>query len=112
MKENTYGLWQVRPFNVLLRNSQLESSIERAEKDSVKLQVLPHLNSFNLVTAAYIDFGLLGVVFFMFIWSYAFRTIENFQRKIGGVFSKISYGICLIPIAFGFFLPWMSDFVP
>lgn len=112
MKENTYGLWQVRPFNVVLRNSKLDHLIEQAEDDSVKLQVLPHLNSFNLITTAYLDFGLLGVLFFMFLWSFAFGVIENFRRRTGGIFSMISYGICLIPIALGFFLPWMSDFVP
>lgn len=108
----TYGIWQVRPLNVVLRNPQLDELIEQAEQESVKLQVLPHLNSFNLITSAYLDFGLFGVVFFMMLWSFAFGMIENYHKNIGGIFSNIALGICLIPIALGFFLPWMSDFVP
>lgn len=108
----TYGVWQIRPFNVVLRNTQLNEWIEEAEKDSVKLQVLPHLNSFNLITSAYLDFGLFGVIFLMMLWSFLFGMIENYQKNIGGIFSNIALGICLIPIVLGFFLPWMSDFVP
>lgn len=108
----TNGIWQLKPLNVLFRNTQVEALIEKAKDESVEYQVLPHLNSFNLITAAYLDFGFLGGVIFMLFWSFVFGFIENFNRKMGGIFSNIAYGICLIPIALGFFLPWMSDFVP
>lgn len=109
---DTYGIWQIKPFNVVLRNAYLEGKIEEVEKESVKHQVLPHLNSFNLISYAYYDFGLLGVILLMAIWSFSFGLIEHFHWEHRGIFSRISYGICLIPIALGFFLPWMSDFVP
>lgn len=105
-KDNSWGIFQLKPFNVILRSEWIEKKL-----DNTKVQkVLPHLNSANLISYAYNDFGLMGVIIFTSLWSFSFGLVESFYTKYKGVFSSLAYGVCLIPVALCFFDPWMSNF--
>ncbi len=107
---NTNGVWQLKPFNVLLRSKVLNEKIDVAKKLAEKYMVRPYLNTFNLITMAYFDFGLLGVILFMVFWSSIFGIIENFALEIRDPFSTSLYGVCLTPIGLCFMNPWLSEF--
>lgn len=110
--KNTLGLWQIKPFNVLIRSNWINRQIEIEEESIENYRVLRHLTTFNLISMAYMDFGTIGVVICTFFWSFSFGTVETFYNKYKGPFSMAAYGVCLVPTALSFFDPWMSNFTP
>ena len=104
--KNTWGLRQLEPFNVILRSKWIKEKLASAEK----FKVTPALNTSNLISAAYYDFGIVGVIFFTSLWSFCFGLVEAFHTKYKGIFSCLAYGVCLTPVAMCFFYPWMSFF--
>lgn len=104
--ENTWGVLQLIPFNVILRNDALTQALGNVELHLVH----PDLNTNNLIGFAYYDFGIIGVVIMMLIWSFGFGIVEAFERKYKGPFISLIYGVCLIPVALCFFNAWMSYF--
>jgi hypothetical protein len=107
---HTRGIWQIRPFNVLIRSETLEEKIMMAQGIANSHMVKPYLNTFNLITMAYFDFGTLGVIVFMIFWSFVFGLIESIVFESNDPFSNVLLGISLTPIALCFMNPWMSDF--
>lgn len=103
---NTWGLRQLEPFNVILRSKTLANALDQVEIYLVR----PYLNTSNLISMAYYDFGVTGVVALMLIWSFAFGIIEAFYNRYKSLFSMLAYGVCLIPITLSFFEAWMSYF--
>ncbi len=105
-EENTWGLFQLIPFNVLLRIDSINEKLAE-----VKIpQVTTYLNTNNLIGYAYYDFGLIGVVGLMLLWSFGFGIVEAFERKYKGPFVSLIYGVCMLPVALCFFNAWMSYF--
>lgn len=105
-KENSWGLLQLIPFNVILRNNSINEKIAEVEVP----QVTTYLNTNNLVGYAYMDFGLIGVAGLMLLWSFGFGLIEAFERRYKGPFISLAYGVTMLPIALCFFNAWMSYF--
>jgi len=106
----TWGIGQFEPFNVIFRLDWIENKLNEAELNSLNHRVLPHLNTFNLISKAFYDFGIFGVIFFTSIWSFCFGLIEEFSSRYDGVFSKLVYGIIMTPVALSFMNPWLSIF--
>lgn len=106
----TWGIWQIEPFNVLIRSDWVELKLEAAELNSQGHRVMYHLNTFNLVSKAFYDFGIIGVIFFISLWSYAFGLVEEFNKKYEGIFSTLAYGVIMTPVALCFMNPWLSIF--
>lgn len=107
---NTWGIWQLKPFNVVLRSKWIDDKLAQAEYYTTLHQVAPYLTTYNLISMAYYDYGLIGVIILTFLWSFAFGLIEAFYSKYKGTFSCVAYGVCLIPVALCFFDSWMSNF--
>ena len=74
-------------------------------------KVRDHLTTINLIGYAYYDFGVVGVVVFMLLWSFAFGVIQACYEKGKGIFSLMALGVAMTPIALCFFDPWMSEFI-
>jgi len=105
-EENTWGLFQLIPFNVVLRIDSINEKLAE-----VKIpQVTTYLNTNNLIGYAYFDFGLIGVVGLMLLWSFGFGIVEAFERKYKGPFIRLTYGVCMLPVGLCFFNAWMSYF--
>lgn len=102
------GAYQLKPFNVILRNKNIDNILDNMFKN-IK-EVSEGLNTFGLIAAPYFDFGMKGVFIFMLIWSFAFGIIESYFLKYKGACSSVVYGITLIPVALTFFDSWMSVF--
>ncbi len=105
-EENTWGLFQLIPFNVLLRIDSINEKLAEVKMP----QVTTYLNTNNLIGYAYYDFGLIGVVGLMLLWSFGFGIVEAFERKYKGPFVSLTYGVCMLPVALCFFNAWMSYF--
>ncbi len=102
------GLYQLAPFNVILRNTYIENKLNDLY---IKIKQVPGgLNTYSLIGPAYFDFGMYGIIVMTLIWSVAFGIIEAFFLKHKGACSALVYGITLIPIALCFFDGWMSIF--
>ncbi|MBR0575042.1 oligosaccharide repeat unit polymerase [Proteiniclasticum sp. BAD-10] len=110
--ESTYGLYQIKPFNVVLRSSFIDEELEVQDEKLEDYRVLHHLTTFNLISMAYMDFGTAGVFLFTLLWSFAFGLVETYYNRYKGPFSIAAYAVCLVPTALSFFDPWMSNFVP
>jgi hypothetical protein len=108
--EKTWGIWQVKPFNVILRSDWIEARIAEAESNSVQHRVLFHLTTFNFVSGAYYNFGAVGVIVLVSLWSFCFGLVEEFNKKYKGVFSALTYGVIMTPVALCFYESWMSIF--
>ena len=106
----TYGVLQFTPFNVILRNNYVVEKIEEFDEKLFSYQVLPHLNTFNLISDAFFDFGWLGIMVFSAFWGSALGILERFCLKYKGIFSTMAIGVTLTPIALSFMNPWMSNF--
>lgn len=109
---NTWGVWQLKPFNVVLRSKWINDKLAYPEHYAALHQVLPHLNTYNLISMAYYDFGIIGVIIFTLLWSFCFGLVEAFYSKYKGAFSCLAYGVCLTPVALCFMNPWLSNFTP
>ncbi len=105
-KECTYGLRQLKPFNVLLRSDQLEKRLENAEY----YQVSPHLNTTNFFGIFYYDFHALGVVFFSFLWAFVFGLFQSAYSHLKGPFSLMALGNAMNPVVLAFFSGWIDQF--
>lgn len=105
-KENSWGLLQLIPFNVVLRIDAIDEKLAE-----IKIpQVTTYLNTYNLIGYAYHDFGLIGVVGLMLLWSFGFGLVEAFERRYKGPFISLAYGVTMLPVALCFFNAWMSYF--
>lgn len=105
--DRTYGALQFTPFNVILRIPSIQQMIDEAHIYKVR----DHLTTINLIGYAYYDFGVVGVVVFMLLWSFAFGVIQACYEKGKGIFSLMALGVAMTPIALCFFDPWMSEFI-
>ena len=104
--EYTYGIRQLKPFNVLLRSSKIDDVIATGERYLVK----PYLTTVNLIGNAYYDLRWFGVGLFVLLWAIGFGAIESCYLKGKGVFSLLVLGNTLTPVALCFFESWMSEF--
>lgn len=102
----SYGLRQLQAFTSVLRFPELKEAISNLKF----WQVSDALNTGNLITDAYYDFGALGSGLFMFIWACVFAFIEIFNRRNRSPFSLLVLGNCMVPVALCFFESWMSYF--
>lgn len=73
-------------------------------------KVRDHLTTINLIGYAYYDFGVVGVVVFMLLWSFAFGVIQACYEKKRYFFFD-GFRCCHDTIALCFFDPWMSEFI-
>ena len=104
--EWTYGVRQLRPFNVILRSSAIDGVLANAPYYMVR----NHLNTVNLIGDAYYDFGVIGTFGLTLLWFVIFGAIQKFLRKTQGVFSLLALGNVMTPVALCFFTPWVSQF--
>ena len=102
----TYGLRQLQAFTVVLRFPGLKEKLESLEF----YQVGESLNTGNLITDAYYDFGPLGCCVFLFLWACVFSVIEQYARRSGGPCAMIALGVAMIPVVLCFFESWTSYF--
>lgn len=107
---STYGIWQIKPFNVILRSEKINDLIAKAQYQTEQHMVRNYLNTFNLITFAFYDFGILGVLIFPLLWSLLFGLVEQMISVFNDPFSVTLYGVCLTPICMSFFEPWFSNF--
>lgn len=105
-KEYTYGLRQLQPFNVILRSGWLEETVENAEV----YFVTPNLNTYNVLGDFYYDFGAIGVVVLLLLWSFVFGLNQGMYEKGKGVFVLLLLGNTMVPVAMSFFSAWLSIF--
>jgi len=105
-EDYTYGVRQLKPFNVLLRIDALE----KANDDAPYYFVRPHLNTVNLAGDAYYDFGAIGVAVMMLIWAIAFGAIQAFALKGMGPFALMALGNTMTPVTLCCFASWMGVF--
>ena len=106
----SYGALQFAPFNVVLRIEALFDEVDEFKIKSASHQVLPHLNTFNLISYAFYDFGVLGIIVFSALWGSVLGLLESFCLKHKGIFATLAIGVTLTPIALSFMNPWMSNF--
>ena len=104
--EYTYGVRQLKPFNVLLRSSKIDNIIDNGERCLVR----PYLTTINLIGNSYYDLRWFGVGFFMLVWAIGFGMIESCYLKGKGIFSLLVLGNTLTPVVLCFFESWMSEF--
>ena len=104
--EWTYGVRQLKPFNVILRSSAIDEVLSKAPYYMVR----NHLNTVNLIGDAYYDFGMAGTFVLTLIWSVLFGMIQKFFRRTQGAFSMLALGNVMTPVALCFFTPWISQF--
>lgn len=104
--EYTYGIRQLKPFNVILRLSQIENVLDGGEYYLVR----PYLTTINLIGHSYYDLRWFGVGLFVLLWAIGFGAIESCYLKRKGVFSLLVLGNTLTPVALCFFESWMSEF--
>lgn len=102
----TYGLRQIKPFNVILRIPAVEVALSTVPYYMVR----SHLNTINLIGDAYYDFGVAGVFVLTLVWFVLFGILQMFFRKTQGVFSMLALGNAMTPVALCFFTPWVSQF--
>ncbi len=102
----SYGVRQLMPFNVILRSRALSQAISNTQDYLVR----GHLNTINLAGYAYYDFGAVGVVLLMFIWSFAFGIMQAFVLNNSGPFSLMTLGNTMTPVTLCCFASWMSVF--
>lgn len=102
----SYGLRQLQAFTAVLRFPKLKEVISNLKF----WQVNDALNTGNLITDAYYDFGALGSGLFMFIWACVFAFVEIHNRRKKSPFSLLVLGNCMVPVVLCFFESWMSYF--
>ena len=106
LQEHTWGIRQLKPFNVILRNPWIEEKNEEAEY----YQVNPYLNTTNLIGDFYYDFGMVGVGVFMLLWAIVFGIIQSVYECGKGPFALLALGNTMTPVALSFFSSWLSGF--
>lgn len=106
LQEYTWGIRQLKPFNVILRNQWIDEKNEAAEY----YQVNVYLNTTNLIGDFYYDFGVIGVAVFMLLWSFVFGVIQSVYECGEGPFALLALGNTMTPVALSFFSSWMSGF--
>ena len=102
----TWGLRQLPPINVVLQSDW----IAQANTDAEYYTVTPNLLTTNLVGDFYYDFGAIGVLLFMLLWSFVFGAIQGIHEMTQGPFSLLALGNTMTPVALCFFDSWMSIF--
>ncbi len=102
----TWGLRQLVPINVILQNDW----IAQQNADAEYYTVSPNLLTTNLIGDFYYDFGLIGVLFFMLLWSFVFGAIQSTYETKTGPFSLLALGNTLTPVVLCFFDSWLSVF--
>ena len=106
VEDYSYGVRQMEPFNVILRIKPLAKAIE----DSEYFLVRPHLTTVNLIGDAYYDFGIVGILVLMLVWSFGFGVVQAYYLSGKGVFSLLALGVVMTPVTLCFFSRWMSLF--
>ena len=102
MEHPSQGVRQFAPFNVLLRIPMPE--IEKS------YLVRDHLNTFNIVGDAYYDFGMIGILLSVLVWSMLFGAIQGWYLRGQGCFALLALGNTVSAVILSFFAPWMSNF--
>ena len=102
----TWGVRQLAPFNVILRQQWITDIIEQGEY----YQVNVHLNTTNMMGVFYYDLHELGVVVFMLLWSCLFGLLQAIHLKFKGPFSLLILGYVMSPVALSFFSVWIDSF--
>ncbi len=102
----TYGLRQLRPFNVLLRSDAIDKAIDEAEYYLVQ----PHLNTVNLMGDAYYDFGIFGMVLMPFAWAFLFAMMQAAYLRKQNPYLQLAMNNAISVVALSFFATWMSQF--
>ncbi|HOF62873.1 MAG TPA: O-antigen polymerase [Dermatophilaceae bacterium] len=105
-QHHAWGMWTIQPFTTVVRLPFLRDAI--AEKENYI--VLPHLTTNNLISGAYYDFGLPGVLVSACLWGWGIARIERAYRRSRSPMALTSMGIALTPVALCFFAPWFSLF--
>lgn len=102
----TWGVRQLVPINVILQSDW----IAQQNVDAEYYTVTPNLLTTNLIGDFYYDFGMVGVAFFMVLWSLVFGIVQAVADKNKGPFSLLALGNVMTPVALCFFDSWMSIF--
>ena len=102
----TYGLRQLRPFNVILRSSYIEETLDNAEEYLVR----PYLNTVNLIGDAYYDFHTIGVILLPFLWALAFGIIQGAYLTTNSPYLLQALGNIVAVVMLSFFSGWMGVF--
>lgn len=101
-----WGARQLSPFNVILRSQFIKDLGKNAESYFVR----PHLNTYNLIGDFYYDFGSIGVVVCILLWSAVFGVMQGFVEKGKGIFALMVLSNAMIPVALCFFSSWTTNF--
>lgn len=102
----TWGVRQLAPINVILRQQWITDTIENAEY----YQVNVHLNTTNMLGVFYYDLHEIGVALFMLLWSCLFGLIQALHQESKGPFSLLILGYVMSPVALSFFSTWINSF--
>ncbi len=102
----TWGLRQLKPFNVILNIGAIDKALEDAEW----YQVNPYLNTINYIGDAYYDLHEFGVILLMLVSAFAFGLMQTFASDSGGCFSLMTLGNAMGPVVLCFFASWLSNF--
>ena len=102
----TWGVRQLAPFNVLLRQQWITDTVEKAEYYQVNI----HLNTTNMMGIFYYDLHEIGVVIFMLLWSCLFGALQTMHLNFKGPFSLMILGYVMAPVTLSFFAAWVDSF--
>lgn len=105
-KEYSYGIRQMKPFNVLLRSGWINEVNASAEFYQVK-------EGFNTVCFGgefFYDLREWGICLFGGLWALVFGIMQQFSEKGKGIFSLMVLGNAMVPVALCFFDAWVSTF--
>lgn len=105
-EEFTYGVRQLAPFNVILRNDW----IRQKNADAPIYFVRPYLNTTNLIGDFYYDFGTIGVILFSLLWAFVFGINQSAYEKGKDPIVLLLLGNTMVPIVLCFFSTWLSMF--
>lgn len=106
LENYSYGGRILAPFNKILRVAKLNELVEHSKLKNIT----PGLNTHNLMSYLYYDFGKAGIYIGMIIWGFLWGCIESFFKRGGSVISAGVFGGVLICVVLGFFSCWMANF--
>ena len=103
-KNYTFGVRQLKAFNVILRNKRINEIL----KSSEFYQITPNLTTVNMIGLFYYDFHELGVICCTFIWSLIFGFYRDYIKKIKNIYILLILGYVTSVVALSFFSPWID----
>lgn len=106
----TFGLRQLElPLKFLEKITGENPNVASSEYKET-FQVNQYLNTFNLVSDFYMDFGIIGIIIEMMLLGMLGAFAQDIGDNVDNPIVKIGYSMISYILFFCYFAPWMSVF--